>query len=739
MLNQIKFKPVYISKETPGPIDFFQSALNESTYLDIGLGYFSTAAFNVLSCGFARFISNGGKMRMYINQDLTEEDYNLLRRGKEPEFDKRLVSSFEQMKKTFSVYNEHFFSCLSYLISVSRLEINIIVPISEGIAHEKFGIFKDDEGNKVSFIGSLNFTRSAFLKNQESIDCSCSWKGQDSIEKIESYERRWQKVWSRQDPNVRVFDAPLFCREVMKEYPKRELNEIIRAEEALIKQIKIKQLMEQEEEILNNSAHRGPHFPDSYPNGPLPYQTEAYLNWKKHNSQGIFAMATGTGKTVTSLNCALEEYSNDGFYHLIIAVPSKALIEQWEKEVKRFGFGDNIILVGSMNPNWRKDIGTLRLHLSINDKLNYVIIVTYDSLVGKAFQQAIPYLSKNAILIADEVHNVGAAGTIPFFERMTITRRIGLSATPDRAYDEEGTQRVAEVFNESEPPYVYEFTMEQAIFGPIKRLCHYDYYPRVAYLNDEEMAQYIKITRQIIMLNVNDESPAELKQRRDSLLIKRKRILHKCAQKTQVFLDILQEIGEERLKYTFVYCPEGNKQDGDLSSDEAKRLIEEIIAEAKKRHPKKNFSVYLGETSSEQRRALLSAFEEGDVDAIFAMKCLDEGIDVPRAEIGIFLSSTGNPRQFIQRRGRLLRVHPDKVKAKIFDIIVSPDFHSRHYDRSVFELERQLVEKELIRVAHFAKLADNYHSLGSDGIYNSLKEITDHYILSIAKLISEIK
>ena len=120
------------------------------------------------------------------------------------------------------------------------------------------------------------------------------------------------------------------------------------------------------------------------------------------------------------------------------------------------------------------------------------------------------------------------------------------------------------------------------------------------------------------------------------------------------------------------------------------------------------------------------------------MKCLDEGVDVPRAEIGIFLSSTGNPRQFIQRRGRLLRLHPDKEKAKIYDIIVSPDFHSRYYDRSLFDTERNLVEKELVRVAHFAKLADNYYSPDKDGIYNSLKEITEHYILSIAKLISEI-
>lgn len=744
MLTDKKFKPAYISNEVPGPIDFFQDALSESCLLEIGLGYFSTVAINVLSCGFARFISNGGILRLYINQDITRTDYELLKKGQTPDFDKRLIESFEEMKKTFSEYNEHFFNCLSYLISTKRIEINIIVPIKEGIAHEKFGLFHDCKGNTISFIGSLNFTCAAFLKNQESIDCSCSWKGEESKEKIEIYRRRWECVWSKRDPNVLVYDAHNFCNKIMEEYPCGELNDVIVEEEKLIKRLrserkkqKIKQQKEQEEMELQMSIQLGPHFPDAYKNGPLPYQIEAYQKWTSHDCKGIFAMATGTGKTVTSLNCALNEYKKDNYYHLIITVPSKALVEQWVKEVKKFGFGENVIPVSSMNPQWKQEIGDLRTFLDLDPETNFVIIVTYDSFIRGTFTSLLPIISKNAILIADEVHNVGAPSRLPAFERLSITRKIGLSATPNRAYDQDGTDRVAHIFGETSSPFTYEFTMKKAIDE--NRLCHYDYHPRIAYLSEDEMERYVKLTRQIMSLNVTEESSNEVKEREKELRMKRKRILHKCENKLSVFNQILEEIGDEKFKYTFIYCPEGSNSQDDYSPEEAKKLINEIVANAKNKYPHKNFSVFTGETSDEQRNALLEAFSEGDIDALFAMKCLDEGVDVPRAETGVFLSSTGNPRQFIQRRGRLLRLHGDKEKATIYDIIVSPNFHSPYYDESFYQIGRNLVKAELCRVAHFASIADNYYGKANDGIYNSLKEITDRYGLSIAELISEIE
>ena len=115
------------------------------------------------------------------------------------------------------------------------------------------------------------------------------------------------------------------------------------------------------------------------------------------------------------------------------------------------------------------------------------------------------------------------------------------------------------------------------------------------------------------------------------------------------------------------------------------------------------------------------------------MKCLDEGVDVPRAEVGIFTSSTGNPRQFIQRRGRLLRKHPEKNYSYIYDTVVVPDFNY-YPDSGTYEMERSLVKNELMRVAYFASLSDNYYDSKT-----VLQKVLAYYNIEISCLISELQ
>ncbi len=738
MLDKLKISPIYTNRGINTPYSFFQQVFSESIKLDVGLGYFSSVSFHILASGIARFISNGGSMNMYINQDITKKDYELFKKEGVKAFEESLLDSYEELHKTLSIYDRHFFDCLSYLIHNERINVKIVVPLDGGIAHEKYGIFEDANGNMVSFTGSLNLTGAAFLKNKETIDCTCSWKGEDSKEKIEAYRKQWQDVWQEKDSSVIVYDASCFCKTVQKDYPLKNVNQLIEDENDIIR--KLKKRMHQESEKMDNNIGllRGPHFPDSYSSGPLPYQVQAYKNWEDNNRQGIFAMATGTGKTVTALNCALERYKQNGYYHLIIIVPSKALVEQWHSEVKKFGFIDNIVLVGSMNPRWKTQLSNLRLQLQLAGSINYVIIVTYQSFHTEIFRPSLEQLSKNALLIADEMHAAGAPGTLPTFNNLKIEERIGLSATPNRAYDKDGTTQVAAVFGESDPPYTYEYTMREAINGTPRRLCPYEYYPRITRLNDEEMAHYVKITKQLSTLKRDESGAALNKELENKLLLKRKNIINKASEKITTFKSILDEIGEDKLKYTFVYCPEGSKDDGDYSAEEAKRLIEKFISETSQKFPSKHFAKYTGETSSAQRRILLDSFTDGEIDAIFAMKCLDEGVDVPRAEYGIFLASTGNPRQFIQRRGRLLRLHNEKERAVIYDIVVIPNFDSQNNEDSGFyNIERKFVRNELMRVAHFASLATNYW--GENGIYNSLRAITNHYGISLEELIEEIE
>ena len=720
MLNEYNFKYIYSSGTGNSPIEFFNNALARSSYFDIGLGFFSSASMNVLSYGFAKFISNGGKMRLYINQYISDEDFEAFI-TKPEKIEDKVISDFLSMYGILSKRDKHFFNCLSFLISSGRIDIRILIPKTGGIAHQKFGVFTDAAGNKLSFIGSLNLTASALTsKNIESISCQASWRdGQDCVAE---YQKLFDDYFGGLVEDVSVIEATNLSREIVKAFPAKDVKEIMKEEEELIKEWDV-----QEKKNTDNTSNLPmstdtPHFP--YPTGAFPYQIEAYRRWCENDFTGIFAMATGTGKTITSLNCVLEEYTKTGKYKILILVPSNDLVRQWVEELGKFNY-KNILIVNGEN-DWRKSVTEL-----INDALwgidrNFVIISTYKSFTDDSLQKKIKKLNcDDLILIADEAHNVGSPMVQAAFSTLPIKKRIALSATPNRRYDEDGTKAI-EAFFHDEPPYCYSFPMERAIKEG--RLMHYLYYPRIAYLNDEEMKRYIYYTKKLMAFF--DPGKQRLKENQEvkDLLMKRKRVIHKAQGKYSVFMNIIDElVSINKTKYCFVYVPEGM----DYSSGEEKHILEKMQGLLYDKYPQIHTSSFLGGDSEKEDK--LRAFAEGKIDMLFAMKCLDEGVDVPRAEVGIFTSSTGNPRQFIQRRGRLLRKHPEKNYSYIYDTVVVPDFNY-YPDSGTYEMERSLVKNELMRVAYFASLSDNYYDSKT-----VLQKVLAYYNIEISCLISELQ
>lgn len=726
MLADQTFHYCYSQIDSHQPAEFCLQALENSVRLDLGLGYFSSASFNVLAHGMAKFIANGGVMNLYINKYVSDEDYELLKGRYDNKFDDELVSQFHTLKKTFEKRDEHFFQCLAYLIQSEKINIKIIVFKNGGIPHEKYGIFTDEIDNKVYFIGSMNMTANAIMNNIETIECTCSWKGEDSKEKVLSFERHFKKVWNGSCDGVLTYNAKKFCNEVMTTYPNQDPEMLIKEERKFIKTL--------QKEIDMNINSR-PHFPFKYTNGPMPYQEEAYYAWLKNEKRGVFAMATGTGKTVTSLNCALHEYENDGFYHLLILVPTLDLVEQWKNELMSFNYR-NILEVSHLNPDWRNNLVYISERLERGRGTNFVIVSTYDSFVQTAFQKLLPSLSEKMILIADEAHNIGGRQVKSCFKKLTIPRRIALSATPERIYDDEDSEGIGVFFNDKRP-YVYSFPMSKAIKED--RLCNYFYFPKVAYLNDEEMELYAFYTDLLVRYWDPQKQKFTNKKEAKKILMNRKRIIHKCNDKLRVYKEILTEIGEDRLKYTFVYAPQGKYTEvGDgnfqLTEEDDISFIQKLLDETKRVYPNIMCNSFTGKDSKEKRATLLKAFSEGTLNMLLAMKCLDEGVDIPRAEIGIFTSSTGNPREFIQRRGRLLRKHEDKKYSYIYDIVVVPNTINR--EESFSSMERNLVRAELTRVAYFATLAQNFRA--NNGAYEVLKEVVEHFGILWNDLIQNI-
>ncbi|MDQ6532119.1 DEAD/DEAH box helicase [Flavobacterium sp. LHD-85] len=467
---------------------------------------------------------------------------------------------------------------------------------------------------------------------------------------------------------------------------------------------------------MNNN----PRFPNI--EGPRNYQIEAYENWLKNDCQGVFAMATGTGKTITSLNCLLNLYKLFNTYKTIILVPSIALLNQWQKEVESFNF-ENILQVGGGN-DWERDLASYVSNFSWGNKRDLIIICTYGSFITSKFQKYFKKIDKDFLLIADEAHNIAATNIRKKLYDIKCEKRIGLSATPKRIYDIEGTEALNVFFNDT-PPYTFSFDIEKALKEGY--LTEYKYFPVLVELNSDEMEEYVEIS--IKLLKFFDFEKREFKQDPmvEILLLKRKNIIHKAINKIACFKKIITQLYKtDKLKYAFAYVPEGY-----LTNNEAtdQKLIDLYLKACNDTIPSLRINSYTSE--DEKLDQILRGFSEGKIDVLFAMKMLDEGVDIPRAEIGIFCSSTGNPRQFIQRRGRLLRKHKDKAYATIYDMVVVPNISNGSSD--FFNMEKKMVKNELQRVAHFASLSMNFYDSKSN-----LQEILSKYELNLDQIISEL-
>lgn len=464
-----------------------------------------------------------------------------------------------------------------------------------------------------------------------------------------------------------------------------------------------------------------------------PYQNSAYQKWQENSCSSIFAMATGTGKTITSLNCVYQEYLKafairpDSCYGMLILVPTQPLLHQWEREIKDWGF--NAIFKVSGETNWRTDLQELLTDVQFGLDVDFAIIATYRSFTNADFLAILKKLPDDFILIADEAHNIGQRQVLNALGTFHIKKKIGLSATPKRIYDPEGTKELEQFFKDREP-YVFSLYMDEAI--ETGNLCKYNYYPRLVELTQQELKEYTELSFKISRLyNRSNEETSKVIER---LLLKRKRIINKAVQKIELLADIIKEVQtKERLHYCFLYAPSGDfEPDEQTFETDNIRLIRKMQKVIEANAPGIKTHAYLGET--EDREGILESFSKGEIDLLLAINCLDEGVDVPRTAIGIFTSSTGNPRQFIQRRGRLLRKHKDKTRALIYDMVVIPKLFACENESADFNIQRSLVKAELMRVGYFAKLSENYYDARE-----ALEEVCNYYNLDLDTLIKDLE
>lgn len=706
-------KRTYKSYGDNQPIEFFFDGLCYSIGFDLLLGYFSSSAISLLALGFATFLYNGGEARFVVNNILSEDDQKAIIEGETGLVIEGLidVNDIRSTSEKLDKYGAHFFKCLSWMIANNKLQLKIICPKSgQGISHYKKGIFSDGN-NDVGFSGSCNFTAFGIIENLESVEIYLDWEDKRSANFINEFKNDFDDIYNEKAGWVKYIDPKDVIIAIRDEYKVKDINELMIEEKDLlnekknnIENVKLKIIFDKMEKRIDRMMIM-PRFP--YIDGPRQYQSEAYQRWVNNGYKGIFAMATGTGKTITALNCILnlirEDIERD--YHVLILVPTIILVEQWEKEVMSFSF-KNIYKISS-KILWQKEVITMLSDLKYT-RNSFVIICTYDSFVSKSFDAIIEQFPSDTILIADEAHNMARPSILNKLNGIKFKNRIGLSATPKRIYDIEGTAAMEAFFNDKEP-YVFNYSLDKAIKNGV--LCRYYYFPHIIRLTEREMQAYIEISNKLAKIYAIHKEDEEMKGSIEMLLLKRKRIIHKASNKLPSVIDILRKIYNEKgcLKYLFVYVPEGNtsenRENGDDMLEENVHIIKQYTREIAKISDKVVVHDFFG--GMRNREEILKQFESGKINVLTSMKCLDEGVDIPRAEIAIFCSSTGNPRQFIQRRGRILRRHADKNIAVIHDLVVIPDYENRINKSDVFNIEKDLIKKELERVMYFASLSEN--------------------------------
>lgn len=706
---ELDIKQEYRNKMDNVIRNFYIPVLKQSKTYRRAVGFFSSSALLELSAGICELIKNDGYIEVIASPKLSPEDIAAINDGfrkKDEIIKEALIRELNEPKGTFE---EQRLNLLSNLIAIGKLEIKIAFLDDEnniGMFHEKLGIMEDYSGNIVTFSGSMNESANSFINNYEAIDVFCSWT-KDS-DRASCKVSAFNSMWNDFEPGIKVKRFPEIDEIILKKYQRNNsLNTELDENDFLTKK-----------QICNQKNNEGPFIPNDV--HIRPYQNEAIHNWKEQGYCGIFDMATGTGKTYTAL-AAICTLFNDKKNNLavIIVCPYQHLVEQWKEDIILFGMKPIICYSESSQKNWKE-----RLKNAVNsfnlDIINHFSMVTTNATFSLSqVQKIIAKLKGNIVLVVDEAHNFGAKNLSKTLID-NIPYRLALSATIDRHGDPEGTQKLYDYFGNK----CIEYTLKDAIDNNM--LTPYYYYPIVVSLTENELEEYAKLTVSLIN-HIKKESNGKtvIDDTGKMLLIRRARLVAGAENKIFKLKEVIENYRNDN--QLLVYC--GATTLRDIDYKEGKPPIEEarqidIVTDLLGNDLGMRVTKFTSEEKSDERERIKADFAEGKhLQALVAIRCLDEGVNIPSIRTAFILASSTNPKEYIQRRGRVLRKHSDKKHAVIYDFITLPIALNEidHYDSNFTNIVKPLAKREIIRMKDFAAIAENPYD--SDSLINNIKRV----------------
>lgn len=685
MLRELQLNKVYSSDRDNLLNDFYIPVLKEAALYCRITGYFSPAVFAVCARGLSEMISKGGKIRIISSIELDKQTFDSLKRSQK--LDEGVVNAItipEDPLELRTKLQKNYYELFVALLMRGDIELKIaITRTGKGILHEKIGIVEDLSGDKLSFSGSNNETVYGWTHNVENFKVFNSWD--DSEAKYLSDDvSKFNRYWDNESEDLVVFTvSEAIKKKVFKNIDSNDL-EI----EEIVRNIR-------NEENLKHELQGAP------PKRELrAYQKEAIKHWEQESYKSIFEMATGSGKTFTSLSALNHFKKEHGYIRCVVVVPLVTLVEQWEKDIRNV-IGDlNVIKAASNDPNWRSKARQLAQNSRLGIDEDFIIITTYDTFSSYDFRELIIKYPKNdLVLLADEMHNLVTENNIKSASMDIFKFKLGLSATPTRLWKQQESMVVRKIFGGKS----FVYSLENAIVSGA--LVNYNYHPITVLLTEEEYEDYTNLSKEASRFShfANDGNSGANPLK--TVLQKRANLKKQAANKIFALELLIESLKKEKeFKNTLLY----------IDSNKTMKAVQDMLTA---KHIKT--SKFTGSETLDQRTKIIKALERENINAIVAIKCLDEGVDIPSATTGIFLSNNTDPREYIQRLGRVLRRHEPSGKsiAFIYDFIVIPPNAS--YSDSI---SRNLVKTEIKRAKFFQQLAFN-----STQVKEKINEVLDNF------------
>lgn len=658
--------------------DFYARCLPEASVYDRAVGFFSTDVFAAAPAAFLTFLAGGGRMRVVCSGVLSAADVARLSRGYTDRPQLAGEDRLSLLEGSEHEVRRQLDAIVPWLVAKDLLTVAIARPVGAGwraLYHEKLGVFARG-GDAVAFSGSANESSSALRRNFEVVDVFRSWVPEERL-RVDRKRDDFARLWRNETAGLEVALFPKAAREGWIEV-RDEAETVARAPERRATSIRIEGL----DEVLY------------LPSGVTLYahQQRAVRSWLEARGRGVLEMATGSGKTITALTAATKLYELvGGPIAIVVLCPYIHLVDQWVDEAQRFGLDP--VPCAHARSRWEGE-WTARLHdLQAGGRPLASAVVSNSTFRGEAFQRALSGLGVPLLVIGDEMHNLGAPGLRSALPEARY--RLGLSATPERRYDDVGTAALAAYFGQT----VAEYSLGDALADGV--LTPYLYHPHLVDLVDDELVAYQSLTERIgraFAASDSDGNTAGL----EHLLIRRARLMAAAEGKLPLLRRLMEPRREDR--HVLVYCGDGRLDVA--GSDEEVRQVE-AATRVLGLDLGMAVSRYTAETSLDERRRLRAQFADGSVQALVAIRCLDEGVDIPETRTAFLLASSTDPRQYVQRRGRVLRRSPGKEVADVHDMLVAPPREHQDPASPFYAVTRRLFGRELVRASEFAALAAN--------------------------------